>query len=378
MTRRQLLTLGLPLVLWAALLYGLSAAWVPQLDGAARPLTPDNRAYIALCRGVFAGIEEPFRYRVLVPFLARLTGDCRRGFLPLDFLFSLTGALAICFTASRLTERYGPRLLSGLLYLALVCPRAHEAPWLTDTFASAGSAVALALTTARQTPLLHAVAGALAAFSGLGRELLPPLFLRVADLVRALRARSWPGFWSYGPALAGLALYGIATRLIGPQLGDLSSYVADALSDTAAKDDPALYWAAMLRSMYFLWPYGLIWMLDRRDGSAPRRRLKMQAGLVIALSFLQSLLGGDIARLFRLFALPVFAVAAADVAANRTKGRYAIALGLVLALSAGLLGFGQMRLPPSELTVLSDGLLALNSLAAVLALWGSRLSDIRR
>ena len=367
------LALVLPLLFATALIYALSAGFVPQLDDVTRPLTPDNHAYIALCRGHFAGIEEPFRFRILAPFLAGLAGDCTRGFLVLDFLCSSGGAIAIAFTTARITPIYAFRLLAGLLYLALFCPRAHEAPWLTDAFASAGSAAAFALTTRRgHGPVLRGLTGGLAAISGLGRELLPPLFLRMRMLISALRSRHWPELSSYGPALLGVAVYILATRVIGPQIGALSTYVTDVLSDTAAKDDPERYWAAMLGSMYFLWPYGFAWMLVRQPASEARRDLRAQAGLVIGLSLLQSMMGGDIGRLFRLFALPVFAVAAIDVAANLAGRPAQILLGVCLALSALMSSYGLMVMPLDPFQMVSGALLALNATAVGFAVWQSR------
>jgi hypothetical protein len=342
----------------------LSAFLVPQLG--APGLTPDNHAYIALCRGHFAGIEEPFRFRILAPALAGLAGDCTRGFLLVDFLCAVAASIAIALTAARLTPLYPFQLLAGLIYLAIFCPRAYEAPWLTDALASAGSAGAFALTTARLRPIGRWLTAGLAALSGLGRELLPLLFFRTNALLAALRARRLPPLLSYGPALAGIALYAFATRIIGTEIGPLSTYVTDVLSDTAAKDDPTRYAAAMLGSMYFLWPYGFAWPLLHR--SRARRVLQQQAVLVIAVSLLQSLLGGDIGRLFRLFALPVFIIAAIDIAANGTGPRGRILLGATLAASSLALAAGLALLSAERFAFLSNGLLTLNALALVVAL----------
>jgi len=376
-TRSRAAALVLPLIGVTAAIYALSAALVPQLGTPGHPLTPDNQSYLALCRGHFTGIEEPFRFRVLAPWLASLAGDCTRGFILLDALCSATASVAIALTAARLTPVYLLQLLAGLIYLALFCPRAHEAPWLTDALASAGSAAAFGLTTARFGPIGRGVGAGLATLSGLGRELLPPLFLRMHSLILAARSRRLPPLLSYGPALAGIAIYVLATRLIGTQLGPLSTYVTDVLSDTAAKDDPLRYAAGMLGSMYFLWPYGLAWPLLLRPGSHTRRVLQQQALLVISVSLLQSLLGGDIGRLFRLFTLPVFAIAAVDVAANGTGPRGRLLLGATLASSSFALGAGLILLSAENFLALSQTLLGLNICALAPAVVFSRVSDTR-
>jgi hypothetical protein len=379
MTRR-VMRLALPLILANLILYGLSARFVPQLDDITRPLTPDDHSYLALCHGHFAGIQEPFRFRILTPFLASLAGDCTRGYELLDFLCTSAAALVIAWVTTRLTRIYPLQLLPGLVYLVLFCPRAHEAPWLTDSFASAVSAAAFALTTAKPRAGLRWLTAGLAAIVGLGRELLPLLFIRATAILRALRARRWPDPFDFAPALLGFAAYWVGTRIIGPQIGALTGYITDALSDTAAKDDPDRYWSAILYSMSFLWPYGLAWLFLR--GVEARGALREQAWVIIAISAAQSLMGGDIARLFALFALPVFVVAAGDVVANLSGGRARIGLAAMLGVSALAFGYGLMMFSPPAglpfLSLLSNTLLILNAAALAAVLLQKRFSDIRR
>jgi len=376
MTRRSI-AIALTLILANALIWLLSARYVLQLDDITRPLTPDNHSYLALCHGHFAGIEEPFRFRILAPFLASLAGDCTRGFVLLNFICSSGAAIAIAMVAARLTRYAALQLLGGLVYLVLFCPRAHEAPWLTDTLASAVSAAAFALTTARPRAALRWLSAGLAAIMGLGRELLPLLFIRLAAMIRALRSRRMPDLFDFVPALLGLAAYAVATRIIGPQIGDLAGYITDALSDTAAKDDPDRYWSAILFSMSFLWPYGIAWLVLREPAAEARKPLREQAGVILGVSAMQSLMGGDIARLFRLFALPVFIVAAIDVVANLAGRRARIGLAAALGLSALAFGIALVALPPASVLLLSNALLAFNSAALAAAFYGRSSGTLR-
>lgn len=282
----------------------------------------DASQYLALTRGDLDAVVTPFRFRVLVPFLASL--------LPVSpghaFMVITYGSLLVLFVVLVLTAyRLCGDLLASLVATLVVFASRwflynFENPYLTDAFGLAATGVALAALIGSSTTLFVSslVTGILA------RETLLPLSL-AWTVTRRWRA-------AVLIVLVALLAY-LAPRILVPQDVSLLEYFRTAISEHGPIAHPADFGAQVV----FSWGYIAVlaapgFLLIPRPH---RSRVAFAAGLLACAALVSCLVAIDFGRMFEALG-PVLALAGAAVlgelrARSPRAGAAILALLLVFA-----------------------------------------------
>lgn len=290
-------------------------------------LRGDAEHYLAMAQGHASSVPVPFRYRVLVPYIAGLM-PCQA---KLGFLLVTSASLFMSYVlALRVCRCLGLSLVASAVgVLAMFTSSVHlgnyQNPYLTDSFAlMALFAMLLALLDDRFA--LFAVA----TLTGiLARE--TTVFLVPAWFVR----RSWVS----GLIIALLsALAFLAPRLALTTHSDPNGarYLAQAFREADVFGHPARYLWCLFSTWHFLWlliPSGICLLPKDR-----RWLVGVVAVLLVSGGALSSLVATDVSRMYSVLS-PVVVVASAAIYAHLTKRhRWAAAVFVALVATKLIVG----------------------------------------
>lgn len=281
-----------------------------SIDGPTEDLAigGDTLVYVSMIEGRWSAAAQPFKYRILVPLLARLLV-----LTPLDalrfisYLSLFASYLVILLTCSRL----GLSILQSVFGLLIVFATTwhlyfYANPFLTDAFGL--MTVCLLLFAAVDGSfLLFAVS---AIFGALAREatlLLVPLWL-LKDTRKGLLI------------LAATAAVFAVPRLAMPSETGLLEYLAASFIAVGRWRDLPMFAQSVIDTWGIVWPMSILGM-----SQIPRAHLRVFVFAFIVLglgAFFSSLVATDTGRMFSILT-PVLAVGCAQLAAavGRLLGR---------------------------------------------------------
>jgi hypothetical protein len=267
----------------------LCIAYVPMRGERGGPAVyGDAQLYVDLVRGG-VDVEAPFRYRVVVPLLARALPLAPASALVVISWLSLAASYALLLVVARRLSIGAGAASLGLLLASLTGTHLYnyQNPFITD-------AAGLLITTVCLYALVSRRFGLFACASALG------IGVREVSLFAApawIATRQW---WRAGASLAcTLAVYVALRALVGPSRLTLDE---GPFAIFPARPLPILIWDAAC-AWHALWPMAPIGLLSVR---AERTSLAVLALSLLAGAVFTSLLATDTTRMFQ----PLFPLAA--------------------------------------------------------------------
>lgn len=298
-------------------------------QGPTHDLTIRNDAlhYFAMSEGRYDGVPTPFRYRVLVPYLAGLLPVQPAAAFKLITYLSLFACYAL---AQVLCHRMGLGIRSSAVGLfAAFTTTTHlfnyHDPFLTDAFALAVLFVMMLALFSRSFPLF------LAALlpGGLAREstvILVPVWLWTKQWGRAI-----------GAIIVAVAVFLLVRLLFSTETGGgMADYVATTTADVTSTRHLSGWFKEFFSTWHFLWllaPVGLMLMPRDKFGD-----YTAASALLFAGGLASSLIATDVARMFSTL-MPVVVVGVAffyDSLSRRS--RFAASIFLLLIAAKVFLG----------------------------------------
>jgi hypothetical protein len=263
-------------------LLALCIAYVPMRGERGGPAVyGDAQLYVDLVRGG-VDVEAPFRYRVVVPLLARaLPLEPARALVAISW-FSLAVSYALLLLIARRLQIGAAAASLGLVLASLTGTHLYnyQNPFITDSAALLITTICLYALVSRRF-ILFAGASAL----GIG--------VREASLFAAPAWAATRQWWRAGASLAcTLAVYVALRRLVGPSR---ATFDEGPFAIFPARPLPVLIWNATC-AWHALWLLAPIGLLAVR---VERRSLAVLAFSLLAGAVFTSLLATDTTRMFQ-------------------------------------------------------------------------------